>query len=87
MSKICKGQWLEKLQSANALLNDELIILFTRKSTYYPLSAVQFWSKIWVSYFLKRNPLMKFQNPILNFERTQMSKFAKGNNAKKCKGE
>ena len=26
---------------------------------------------------------MKFQNPILNFEQTQMSKFAKGNNAKK----
>ena len=30
---------------------------------------------------------MKFQNPILNFERTQMSKFAKRKNAKKCKGQ
>ena len=33
-----------------------------------------------------KNPSMKFQNPILNFERTQMSKFAKGNNAKNAKG-
>ena len=34
-------------------------------------------SRMQLSYLLIRNPFMKFQNPILN-----LSKFAKGNNAK-----